>query len=117
MQRSYRAVFDYAGRRPNCLHRKTVEEVFVRWYNQYCELSNPCLEAWNSEYDGPSDFDEPDSVYYRYIAKKENVIADKITALSSTDRDKAGIEKFYVSNECVFSALLSNGTHMSFHLE
>ena len=108
----------YDGTEPNPVVKPVLERLFVDLYNRYCDLVNPCIEQWNSDYTGPNDGGEPNSQYDEYMRCKFQVIADVLMGEIERLQKRPGIiRRLFIGEECDFRAELRSGTKMQFFLK
>lgn len=124
MSTTYVAKFKYEGGKSaeySSAYKNALEEVYVWFYNQFCEFTNPYFEAWNSEYSGPNDgFDDegainPDSQYNQYIRDKETEIVDQV--LNPLLSKSIPIKRFFIGEECDFRMEMCDGAVMQMFVE
>lgn len=129
MQTEFKVLFKYEGKEPNWLERYYLEDIFIRVYNEWCELMD--YESWNKEYEASGreldGIDEngtinPDGEYTKFIREKQQTITDQVlnTLLEKRIREnnsQSRIRRFFVGEECDFRAELDDGTKMWFYLK
>ena len=123
MSTTYVAKFKYEGGKStdySPAYKNALEEVYVWFYDQFCELTNPHFEEWNSEYSRPNDgFDgdviNPDSQYNRYIQAKEMEIVEQV--LNPLLDKSVSIKRFFIGEECDLRMEMHDGTVMQMFVE
>ena len=110
---SYRAVFNYDGKKPGYFQKTKVEKLYVGAYNIFCQLVNPMFEKWNRNYIDPDDGPDIDH-YNHYIIEHYKPIFE---LLNRNFESRGLIKRFFSGDECDFRAELKDGTIMSLSLE
>ena len=117
MGTNYSVVFDYDGKKPFAFVKKKIEKAFVHYYNTYCHAVNPCLEDWNKIYDVV--VKKTGQSYDSWMRTRLQDFADECTRHLNKNRKMYGknIKRFFIGEECNFSAELQNGTKMQFFIK